>query len=104
MKVSVAFTQVNVTLGELKQYVGDVVHVEDHDAHFLVAGRVRHYDECHRQEMVNQHDEEIFSLRVHINGGVHGVNVEAALDQVEPLYLKWYVHAKLPVYVRNCFV
>ena len=47
--------------------------------------------------MVHHHDSGVFSPRVHIDRGIDGVTVEAALDQVGYGDVCRYGHTALPV-------
>ena len=48
---------------------------------------VRGYDESHGQKVMQNHDKKVLAPSIHEDGGVQWVQVEAALDEVEQLYL-----------------
>lgn len=51
--------------------------------------------------MVHHHDGRVFPPRVQVDGGVDGVAVEAALDQVGDGDVCRHWHTTLPVWVQQ---
>lgn len=47
--------------------------------------------------MVEQHDNGVLAPRVHVGGGIDGVSIEAALQQVGDSDVRGHIHALLPV-------
>lgn len=54
--------------------------------------------EDHSQKVMQNHDEEVLAPRVHENGRVERVHVEAAFDEVEETNLVGHAHAQLPIF------
>lgn len=58
--------------------------------------RIGEGDEGQRDDVVEEHDHRVLAPRVHVDGGVDGVPVEAALQQVGDGDVRGHVHALLP--------
>ena len=51
--------------------------------------------------MVNEHDGKVFALGVHIQSSVYWVEIEAALDYVNPFDVTRNRHPQSPVYSKD---
>lgn len=117
--------QVDIELGELQQNVVDVVQEQHQDAHIVVPerekskrdalsehGRVQRSphlspvlvpegvgeaNESQGDDVMHHHDSRVLPPCVHVDGGVDGVAVEAALDQVGYGDVCRHCHTTLPV-------
>ena len=47
--------------------------------------------------MMYKHDYEVFSLLVHVQSAIYGMQIKAALDEVNERYFVGYLHAECPV-------
>lgn len=105
--------------GQLEPNVGDVVNEQDEKSDFVVPERerrteaemntaqfvrsrslpgcVRDEDQRHGENMVQKHDIVILALPIHVERGVDGMQIEAALEEIHHLNVKWNGHAGRPI-------
>ena len=95
---AVAFAQVHVAFRVLENDIVEVVQEQHGHAESMIAKRVGHDEQDDRDCVMNEHEIVVAALRVHVDGRVDRVQVEAALDHVDERDVKWNFHFVVPIF------
>lgn len=89
--------EVDVDFGELQLYIIDIMQKENQNANVVISEGIGEGDQCHRDEVMDHHDQRVLPPRVHVDGGIYRVAIEATLDQVSYGDVHGDVHPASPV-------